>query len=167
MQPQATAHGSHGSHNSALPRGAVPGAAALVCFSLVAVIAARIMHWQATPLPAASPVTVLHLSFRDRPSGAVEVRDADHDEALVHVIAPGTNGFARGVLRGLARERRAEGVGAAPPFTLTRWSDGRLTLEDPQTKRQLSLEVFGPSNAQPFADLFTVAPATELQGSTP
>jgi putative photosynthetic complex assembly protein len=162
IQPQATAH-----HGSALPRGAVPGAAALVCFSLLAVTTARFMHWQATPLPAASPVTVLHLSFRDRPTGAVEVLDADHDDALVHVIPPGTNGFARGVLRGLARERRAEGVGAAPPFTLTRWSDGRLTLEDPQTKRQLSLEVFGPSNAQPFADLFTVAPATELRGTMP
>lgn len=161
VQPQATAH------SSALPRGAVPGAAALVCFSLLAVITARIMHWQATPLPAASPVTVLHLSFRDRPNGAVEVLDAEHEDALVHVISPGTNGFLRGVLRGLARERRAEGVGTAPPFTLTRWSDGRLTLEDPQTRRQLSLEVFGPTNAQPFADLFTVASPTELRGSTP
>jgi len=71
IQPQATAHGS------ALPRGAVPGAAALVCFSLLAVTTARFMHWQATPLPAASPVTVLHLSFRDRPNGAVEVLDAE------------------------------------------------------------------------------------------
>jgi putative photosynthetic complex assembly protein len=71
------------------------------------------------------------------------------------VVPPGTNGFLRGVLRGMARARRNEHVGEEPPFTLTRWADGQMTLADPQTGQRISLEVFGPTNARPFAQLLT------------
>ena len=74
------------------------------------------------------------------------------------VLAPGTNGFARGVLRGLARERRRSDIGMEPPFRLARWSDGRLTLEDPTTGRRIELGAFGPTNAEVFAALM-LAPA--------
>ncbi len=57
------------------------------------------------------------------------------------------------MLRGLARERRARQVGTAPPFRLTRWADGRLSLDDVETGRHVDLEVFGPTNAGAFADI--------------
>ena len=142
-----------------IPRAILVGAGVLVGFSLLIATAGRLLHWQATPLPAASAVTVLHLNFRDRSDGAVEVLDADRGNSVVSVFAPGTNGFARGVLRGLARQRYRQGVGALPPFTLTRWSDGRLTLVDPQTDRHVSLEVFGPTNAEPFVAIFSAESA--------
>ena len=105
-------------------------------------------------------VTALHLTFTDRATDhAVEVRDADHGDRLIHVVPPGSNGFLRGVLRGLERARRTEHVGPAPAFTLTRWSDGRMTLADPQTGHQVPLEVFGPANSQPFMQLFADAAA--------
>lgn len=138
-----------------MPRAILVGAGLLIGFSLLIATAGRLMHWQATPLPAARAVTVLHLNFRDRSDGAVEVLDADRGDTVVQVLAPGTNGFARGVLRGLARQRYRQGLGALQPFTLTRWSDGRLTLVDPQTDRRVSLEVFGPTNAEPFVEMFT------------
>ncbi len=141
-------------HAQPIPKAILVSAGLLIGFSLLIATAARLMHWQATPLPAARAVTVLHLNFRDRSDGAVEVRDADHGDAVVQVLAPGTNGFARGVLRGLARQRYRESIGAMSPFTLTRWSDGRLTLVDPQTDRHVSLEVFGPTNAAPFVAMF-------------
>jgi putative photosynthetic complex assembly protein len=72
---------------------------------------------------------------------------------LVDTLQPGTNGFVRGVLRGLVRERRAERIGPAPPFRLTRWADGRLSLDDPSTGRHVDIEVFGPTNAGAFADI--------------
>ena len=69
------------------------------------------------------------------------------------MVAPGTNGFLRGVLRGLAQERLRQDAGAATPFVLTRWSDGRLSLTDPVTGRSVYLEAFGPSNVALFAAL--------------
>ncbi len=37
-------------------------------------------------------------------------------------------------------------MGAETPFRLTRWSDGRLSLDDPATDRHVDLEAFGPTN---------------------
>jgi len=138
-----------------LPAGVLRGAALLVGFSLLAVVAARALNLRSAVANPAVPVRVMHLSFVDRSDGGVEVDDADHANATIHVVPPGTNGFLRGVLRGLARARRNEHVGEAPPFTLTRWADGQMTLADPQTGHRISLEVFGPTNARPFAQLLT------------
>jgi putative photosynthetic complex assembly protein len=144
------------------PRGVLLGAALLLGFALLASGLGHRLHINATPLPPARVVTALHLSFRDRSDGGVEILDAMQGNKVVQVLAPGTNGFVRGVLRGLARARRADGVGPLPPFTLTRWSDGRLTMDDPQTGQHLNLEVFGPTNSRPFAALFA-----NRQGGTP
>jgi putative photosynthetic complex assembly protein len=69
------------------------------------------------------------------------------------VLDPGTNGFVRGVLRGLARERRRQGLGSEIPFHLAQRADGRLTLVDPATERVIDLKAFGPTNTQAFARL--------------
>jgi putative photosynthetic complex assembly protein len=140
----------------ALPRAAVLGAALLIGFALASVTLARIGHWHDTPVPAARAVAVLHLQFSDRDDGAIDVFDADRAAAAAHIatIPPRSNGFMRGVLRGLARARRGEHLPLYTPFTLTRWSDGRVTLADPGTGRSVALEVFGPDNSRPFAALF-------------
>jgi putative photosynthetic complex assembly protein len=96
------------------------------------------------------------LLFEDRADGAVLIRAAA-DGALLREIAPGTQGFVRSTLRGLARERKRQGVGADVPFELIARADGRLTLVDPATRRRVDLEAFGPSNAAPFVEL--LAPA--------
>ena len=38
---------------------------------------------------------------------------------------------------------------ATTPFTLTRWSDGTVSLEDTTTSRRVNLDAFGPDNARP------------------
>ncbi len=63
------------------------------------------------------------------------------------------NGFIRGVLRGMARDRKLRDIGPAAPFTLTLFSDDALTLADPATGRSIELGSFGPTNRQSFADL--------------
>jgi len=98
------------------------------------------------------------LRFEDRASGAVAVYSSEENR-LVYTVPPGTNGFVRGVLRGLARERRADSVGTTPPFRLTRWADGRLSLDDPSTGRHVDLEVFGPANAGAFAEILRASEA--------
>jgi putative photosynthetic complex assembly protein len=92
------------------------------------------------------------LQFEDRADGAVVVYDA-RSEQIAAVLAPETNGFVRGVMRGLARERRREDIGSGPPFMLTRWSDGRLSIEDEATHQRIELVAFGPTNFAAFARL--------------
>lgn len=142
------------SGNRPFPRGALFGAAALVLLALLSVTAARLSGVGVMEMPAAAPVQSRDLRFEDRASGAVAVFDA-RDDRVVEVLAPGTNSFVRGVLRGLARDRMLREIGSRPPFRLTRWADGRLSIEDPTTGRRIDLGAFGPTNAAAFARLLT------------
>jgi putative photosynthetic complex assembly protein len=128
------------------------GAAALLLLSLLLVSVARWSGHGPEKLPASAVIESYELRFEDRADGAVLVYLSAGDR-LVDTLQPGTNGFVRGVLRGLVRERRADHVGPTPPFRLTRWADGRLSLDDPTTGRHVDLEVFGPTNAGAFADI--------------
>jgi putative photosynthetic complex assembly protein len=56
-------------------------------------------------------------------------------------------------MRGFARWRRREEVGLEPPFLLTRWSDGRLSIEDVATHERIELVAFGQTNFAAFAHL--------------
>lgn len=148
-----------------LPRGALAGAAGLVVIALSGAAYGRLTGQSATAPPAASVVASRSLRFADRADGAVVVTEAGGGP--VAVVAPGTNGFLRGVLRGLAQERLRQDAGAATPFVLTRWSDGRLSLTDPVTRRSIYLEAFGPSNVAPFAVLLAPTPSANLPGALP
>lgn len=133
-----------------LPRGALAAAAGLIVISIAGAAYGRI-GGHATAAPPAAAVETRQLRFTDRADGAVVVTEEDGD--LVTVVAPGTNGFMRGVMRGLAQERLRRNAGPETPFELTRWSDGRLSLTDPVTDRHVYLQAFGPSNVAPFAAL--------------
>jgi putative photosynthetic complex assembly protein len=54
-------------------------------------------------------------------------------------------------MRGMARERRMNGIGPALPFELTQWANGALTLRDPATGRAIELGSFGATNRAAFA----------------
>lgn len=140
-------------HIRPFPRGALIAAAGLVGVTILAAGAGRVSGLGVTRMPPAAPVQVRPLHFADRSDGAVEVTDRDGN--VVAVMPGGTNGFARGVLRGLARARKREDIGTQTPFILTRWADGRLSLEDPETKQQINLEAFGATNSAVFARLLT------------
>jgi len=106
-----------------------------------------------SPLPsheASAMVAQLDLRFVDRADGGVGVLNAA-DGSTVTVIAPGQDNFVRATMRGLARQRAREDVGAELPFRLTAWADGRLTLQDPGTGRAVELESFGATNEANFA----------------
>lgn len=140
-----------------LPRGALLAAASLVTLTIAGAAFGRLAG-QTTAAPSAAAVETRQLRFADRADGAVVVTESDGD--LVSVVAPGTNGFLRGVVRGLAQERLRRDVGDETPFELTRWSDGRLSLTDPVTDRHVYLEAFGPSNVAPFAALLDAGDTT-------
>ena len=85
--------------------------------------------------------------------GGIDIHDAA-DGATISTVPPGVGGFVRATMRGLARERRREDIGEEIPFTLTRWTDGTVSLEDKTTGRRVNLDAFGPTNAEAFARLF-------------
>lgn len=141
--------------DSTLPKGALLSAIALVLLALVMVTAARLTGLGSTRMILPAVVESRDLRFEDGNDGAVLVFDA-HDRNLVDSLAPGTNGFVRVVLRGLARERRMNEIGQQPPFRLSRFQNGQMTLLDTSTNKQIDLAAFGSSNAEAFARLLPV-----------
>jgi putative photosynthetic complex assembly protein len=117
---------------------------ALVCAAL-AVAAWGHAAWASEPF-----ARQVVLFFADRADGAVLVTRAD-DGSPVATLAPGEDAFVRGVMRGLVRERKRTGTGAAQPFVLGARADGRLVIEDPATAQRIVLDAFGRDNARAFA----------------
>lgn len=147
------------------PRAPLRAMAGLVAASVLGVAAVRITGIGAVPTPEAPSVQVRELRFEDRPDGSIAVLDATANRP-VQTVAPGTNGFLRGTMRGLARERRRQGAGTDIPFRLVGHADGTLTLEDPATGRRVDLRSFGPTNAAVFAQIMA-SPSDATRSPTP
>ena len=138
-----------------IPHNVIKAAGALVLLALMAVAFVRVSGVGAVHVPDAAAVTLREFLFEDRSDGSIAILDA-RTRQQVDTVAPATNGFLRGTMRGLARERKRQGVGPEVAFQLIGRADGRLTLVDPGTQRRVDLESFGPTNAAVFAKLMTV-----------
>ena len=136
------------------PRGALLGAAALMGLAIAAAGGARLTGFGTSHVPDGTPVESRDLHFADRTDGAVVITEAKTGR-VVDVASPGTNGFLRSTMRGLARDRKRRDLGTEAPFRLTRWADGRLSRQDEATGRSIDLGAFGPTNAAVFAHLMT------------
>jgi putative photosynthetic complex assembly protein len=110
-------------------------------------------------------VAARELRFADRTDGAVVITDAQTGQTVD--VLTGEQGFIRATMRGLARARHSEGIGAAAPFRLAAWTDGRLTLDDATTGRHLELQAFGSLNVASFARLLQAVPAADHASLTP
>ena len=91
------------------------------------------------------------LHFVDTAEGDVLALDASTGTPVARFV--GEQGFVRGTLRALARERNRRGLGPQAPLQLSALQDGRLILRDPSTGEQIGLEAFGASNLAVFAAL--------------
>jgi len=139
----------------AFPLGPLLGVAALLTVTIgIALIGGT------RPIDTASALQQRQLVFEDRADGAVTVRDAANAAAFA-VLDPGTNGFIRAALRGMARERMREAHGPEIPFRLVAWDDGRLTLDDPATGRRIDIKAFGHTQAEAFVRFLTDGSATQ------
>lgn len=146
------------------PPGVLYGAGAMVTAVLLltggvrtGVIAGLPSAAQTRATAHVSVVETRSIRFVDRADGGVDIVDTA-DGSLAGRVVPGSlNGFVRGVMRGLARDRHLSHVGPQAPFVLTRYSDGALTLDDPSTARHIELGSFGPTNRAAFRALLKSA----------
>ncbi len=65
----------------------------------------------------------------------------------------GEQGFLRGTLRALVRERKKRWIGPDEAFELSDYGNGAMVLSDPTTGEAIYLSSFGPSNAMVFKKL--------------
>jgi len=143
------------------PRWFLWGAGSLIAFSLISVGLVRMTGNGPDQLRAAAargegpaPSAERALRFQDRPDGGISVIDVATNRELA--VIQGEQGFVRGSLRALTRERKARELGPEQPFELIAQADGRLTLHDPATGKRVELESFGPSNSANFSRLLTL-----------
>jgi putative photosynthetic complex assembly protein len=135
---------------------------ALVLGSLLLVAGWRLSGAPITE-PAAPVLWQRSLLFEDRPNGDIAVMDAATRQQIASF--QGEQGFVRGTLRALARERMRRDLGPEPAFELIGHVDGRLTLRDPATGAQIALESFGPTNAALFARLQSATPVNAMNAT--
>ena len=148
----AEGHANGHEHGSVLPRGGLVAVAALLLFTLLVTGLASVTGWRADTPRTAAPELTRELRFREDDGGALAVVNSG---AVVARLPANEEGFVRGVLRSLWRQRTLDGVELGAPFHLTRWNDGALSLEDAATGIRIELNAFGPTNVEAFEALLT------------
>jgi putative photosynthetic complex assembly protein len=134
--------------NDTFPQWVLYCAGGIIAFALISVGLVRITG-NGPDQRAAATTVERSLRFEDQSDHGVLVSDGATGEKLT--VLYGEQGFVRGVLRALTRERHARGIGSAPPFKLVARVDGRVSLLDPATGERVDLESFGPTNTAEFA----------------
>ncbi len=131
-----------------LPRGVLIAIGALLLIALAGTAAVRLSGVSVRE-PDAMTVASRALRFDDGADGSIVITDATTGQPAARIT--GEQGFLRGTLRAVVRERKLRGLVSAVPLQLTSRADGRLTLTDPVTGSRIDLESFGPTNAAVFA----------------
>ncbi len=137
------------------PRWVLVCTGAILLFTLASVALIRITG-NGPDQRAAAAKAERQLRFEDRPDGSIAVIDGSTNRLVT--LIQGEQGFVRGALRALSRERKARGVGSEQAFQLMARADGGLTLFDPVTQQRVDLDSFGPTNAANFARLLPEQP---------
>ena len=140
------------------PTSAIVLAGGLMLFVVAIAGLARATHNNRVILPPTQAIASRDLAFKDLPNGGVDVADASTG-AHVYTVAPTTGGFLRGIMRGLVHDHNRIDKAKNYAFRLTRWADGRLSIEDPATHEAYELEAFGSTNEAVFAQ-FLERPTT-------
>lgn len=161
--PAASARDRAADHDPTVPRGWLLAVGALLALTIVGAGWGRLAreHSPETPAPVRQSRLVV---IADRADGGIDVRDA-RDGRTVDELH-GEQGFVRGVLRGLARERKRRGLGPEAPLQLVARVDGRFSLEDPSTGQHIPLDAFGAENSARFVRWLPGDDARPLTGGT-
>lgn len=149
-------------HPDSVPRLPLMALWGLVLVSLVLVSLVRVTGWSYQHSDASEIKAQVLVRFEDMPDGSVHAYDAKTGQ-LIDVVLPGGDGFVRGLLRGLSRDRKLRKLDPAAPFRLVARTNGQLSIEDQSTGRTVNLNAFGPSNKAPFAKILSASRTAQQQ----
>lgn len=139
-----------------IPKPILMSAGALALLALVAIAGGRITGVGMAETPDLETLAHRQLQLAEAADGSAAVIDAASGEKLI-VVAAGEGAFAVEALRNLARDRLRKGATADAPFVLALKADGRLVVEDHETRQQVELRAFGKLQAEAFAALLPAA----------
>lgn len=134
------------------PRVPLYTAFVLVGFSIAVTLFGRVTDIGTLRSTVTSPVAMRDVRFIGGSDDVMVVRDAASGD-IVETIPIGKDGFIRGALRGIGRERKLRDLSPEEPYRIIRWEDGRLTISDIATGLRVELDPFGPTNSGAFARL--------------
>jgi putative photosynthetic complex assembly protein len=140
-----------------LPRSLLVAAGVLIGLTIGGITLVGRPGGNVAPAAGVAVVQSVDLRFLDAADGSIVVQQVAPRPGA-EVLAPGSNGFIRGALRGLARERHRRGLGSDVPMRLTAWADGALTLEDLATRERIEVNSFGSANVAAFRALLPRSP---------
>lgn len=151
---------SHDHNHADPPKPLLIGAGLLILGSLAIAYFGRGSQFSQTVMPDTRIVAAYEVRLIKNDDGTIASYLSDGTPLAVVGIEKA--GFVNGVLRGFARGRSLADVPADVPFRLIRHTDGRFVLEDTGTGERVALDVFGPSNAETFAELWRASDAVRL-----
>jgi putative photosynthetic complex assembly protein len=137
-----------------VPRAPLIGAAVLALLAYSIAISARVFGVGAAVEPVSVPIEERAIRFMAQPDGSLEVMDVNTGREIVRLTSDGGNGFLFGALRGITYKRSIARVAPETPFALTRWQNGKITLDDPSTGMHIAVNSFGPTQVASFERLF-------------
>jgi putative photosynthetic complex assembly protein len=142
----------HATRPQPFPKAALYGAAALIVFTFALAAFSRLTGSKMDWVPDADSAVTRDVRFGTAADGAIVISDAKTGQVLGS-YAHETNAFVRSVAHGLEIERGLVHGAKDQPYRITRWSDGRVTVDDPVSGRSVELGAFGQSQVQTFSKL--------------
>lgn len=130
-------------------------AVGLVLIALALTIFARLTGIGVYKLPASPIVQSMELALRERPDGAVEVRNAATGILVQTYSLKEGGGFFLTILKGMEFERNLQKIALDNTYIIARHQDGRLILHDPATGRRQTVDTFGTANTAVFVNLLS------------
>jgi len=131
---------------------------AIVIMTVATVAAMRLSGFTPDSSIDSPVVHEVALRFVDIEGGEVHVFEQTSGSRIA-ILEPAQDSFVRGVMRGMARERRSRDIDMKPPFRLVSYEDGSMIIEDPAVGMHINLVAFGPTNIGSFHTLLTRAVA--------
>ncbi|MEQ8264861.1 photosynthetic complex assembly protein PuhC [Pseudohaliea sp.] len=125
---------------------------AVVVFTVIGVASLRLSGYEPPAEPRGALLESRLLRFEDVRDGLVYVYDVDSGTRIAE-LAPAEDSFIRGIMRSMARARKARDIGMQPPFLLARYADGSLVLSDTAISNEVNLVAFGQTNEASFEAL--------------